>query len=275
MSTQLTLPHEIAQYIGQLNVVEYPPQGAAFQVAILSSVRGRFVLKIAHTPVMIKALIREAHILTALREYVPFVAQPLINSQMGDGHAFLFTYVEGEPLHVVLQHANPEERHQLLAQYARALQTLHTWTPHLPYPVNWLTEKLDWLTINIVACPLDVCVTNTNSRFDGINARHLLADLQAQRPKIKNDIVFGHYDYCLPNVLVQDLQVKGIIDWSGGGYIDRRFDLATALFSMRLNKMLPDSSYQPTFLQAYGYQDAPDTLYFFEALHALISAFWH
>jgi hypothetical protein len=44
---------------------------------------------------------------------------------------------------------------------------------------------------------------------------------------------------------------------------------------MRLTGVLQESSYQSTFLQAYGYQETPDSLYFFEALHALTYAFWY
>lgn len=274
MFAQFALPDEITQHIGHLDAIEYPLQGTAFQVVILTSAHGRFVLKIAHTPARIKALIREAYILTTLREQSPFVAQPLVEGQVDDSRAFLFTYIEGESLHTVLQDASPQDRHRLLAHYAQALQTVHSWTPDLSYPADWLTEKLAWLSTNILAHPTDVCITNTNSRFDGIKAHRLLADLQARRPTIENDIVFGHYDYCLPNVLVRDLQVTGVIDWSGGGYIDRRFDLATALFSIRLNEPLQDLSYQSTFLEAYGYSEPPETLYFFEVLHALTCAFW-
>jgi hypothetical protein len=60
MSSQFPLPREIAQYVGSLDAIEYPPQGMAFQVAVLTSARGRFVLKVAHSPAMIKALINEA-----------------------------------------------------------------------------------------------------------------------------------------------------------------------------------------------------------------------
>lgn len=62
----------------------------AFKVYILSSARGRFVLKVADTPPMAKALANEAHILTGLRDHVPFVAQPI-----GDA-------VESESQHIVL-----------------------------------------------------------------------------------------------------------------------------------------------------------------------------
>jgi len=178
MFAQFALPDEIAQYIGHLDAIEYPLQGTAFQVAILTSDRGRFVLKIAHTPTRIKALIREAYILTTLHEHIPFVAQSLAEGQIDDSRAFLFTYVGGESLHTVLQHASPRDRHRLLAQYAQALQKVHSWTPDLLYPADWLTEKLTWLSTNLLPHPMDVCVTNTNSRFDGCNAHRLLAGLQ-------------------------------------------------------------------------------------------------
>ena len=194
MSSQFSLPREIAQYVGSLDAIEYPPQGMAFQVVVLTSARGRFVLKVAHSPAMIKALTREAHILTALQEQVPFVAQPIADTQMNGGHAFLFTYLDGEPLHIAIQHASTQERHQLIVQFARALQRVHSWTPDLPYPADWLTEKLTWLSANILARSPETPVTNTNSRFDGTNARQLLKELQVQRSRIKNDIVFGHYD---------------------------------------------------------------------------------
>lgn len=226
---------------------------------------------------MIKALTDEAHILTALREHVPFVAQPIddaAGSESPQTHVFLFTCVEGEPLHGVLKHTDVNGRHHLIAQFAQALGHVHSWEPDLPRPTNWLTDTLNWVSAKVLALPAQTLVANTNSRFDGINARQLLTDIHAWRSSISSDIVFGHYDYCLPNVLVNNNQVTGIIDWSGGGYIDRRFDLATALFTIRLADTLQDSSYLNTFLQAYGYTEAINTLHFFEALHALTCAFW-
>src|SRR5580700_6333481 len=67
------LPDKLAHYVGPLHSVEYPPQGMAFQVSILSSARGRFVLKVARTPALVKELANEARVLTALQKYVPFV----------------------------------------------------------------------------------------------------------------------------------------------------------------------------------------------------------
>lgn len=269
----LALPKELAVKIGQIDAVSYPPQGTAFQVVILSSTQGRFILKVAQTPVLIQALVNECRMLRVLERYVPFVAQPLGNAPGDHGHAFLFTYLEGEPLHVVLSHYPAHQRHHLITGYAQALRRIHSWEPALPHPADWLTSTLRWLGQALEKHPLDVRVTGTNSRFDGVDARVLFAHLQAERPALANDLVFCHGDYCLPNVLIQQGAVSGVIDWSLGGYADRRFDLATALFSMRLLQL--DAGDLSTFLQTYGYTEPIETLEVFESLHALTCAFWN
>ena len=40
-------------------------------------------------------------------------------------------------------------------------------------------------------------------------------------------------DWCLPNVLANNGRLTGAIDWSNGGYADRRYDIATGLWSLR------------------------------------------
>jgi aminoglycoside phosphotransferase len=274
MVPAFTLSEPLAHYTGPLLSVETPPQGMAFQVFILTAERGSFVLKVARTPAMVRALTQEARILTALHDQVPFVAQLLGEAETEAGYAFLFTYLEGEPLHLALQQANPQERTQLVTRYAQALRCIHGWTPVLPRPADWLSETLAWISARLRRYPPEVLITNTHSRFDGANARHLLAHLQTQRPHLENDLVFGHYDYCLPNVLVRQQQVSGVIDWSGAGYIDRRFDLATALFSMCLVEPVQDQHYHSLFLRVYGYTEPVETLSFFEGLRALTDAFW-
>jgi aminoglycoside phosphotransferase len=274
MPPAFTLPEPLARFTGPLLAVETPPQGMTFQVFILTAARGRFVLKVARTPAMVKALAREARILTALHDQAPFVAQPLGEAQTEDGQALLFTYLEGEPLHLALQQANPQNRAHLITQYAQALRRVHDWTPALPRPADWISETLAWINTQLHSYSPEILITSTRSRFDGTNARHLLAQLQSQRSHLKNELAFGHYDYCLPNVLVHQQQVAGVIDWSGAGYIDRRFDLATALFSMRLVEPVQDPAYRSLFLRAYGYTEPAESLYFFEGLRALTDAFW-
>lgn len=265
----LLLPDELAAIAGPLLAVEKPQQGMAFQVYILTTASGCYVLKIGNSPAHIQELIDECRILAALHIEQPFVAQPLGNAKFETGHAFLFTYLAGDPLLIALEHTDVAGRHRLIAIFADALRRIHSWTPALPRPSDWLTETLNRVGKNIMSMAQEMLVSHTNSRFDGLNAHRLYLELLSWRADVSNELVFGHGDYCLPNVLVRDEHLSGIIDWSRGGYADKRFDLATALFSLRIPENLRDPAYLDTFLQTYGYSGSVESLYYFEALHAL------
>ncbi len=264
-----SLPDELAAITGPLLTVERPQQGMAFQVYILTTASGRYILKIGNSPAHIQELMDECRILTALQNEQPFVAQPLGNTKIEKGHAFLFTYLEGEPLLIALERTDATGWHRLIALFAETLRRIHDWTPALPHPSDWLTETLSRVGTRIMAMASNTLVLHTNSRFDGLNAHKLYLELLAWRADASNELVFGHGDYCLPNVLVRGECLSGIIDWSRGGYADKRFDLATALFTLRIPEILRNTSYLDTFLQAYGYTESVESLYYFEALHAL------
>ncbi len=263
------LLNKLTAIVGPLLAVEQPRQGMAFQVYILSTASGRYILKIGNTPARIQELMEECRILTALKNEQPFVAQPLGNTKIESGHAFLFTYLKGDTLYSTLERADAVGRHRLIATFANALRRVHSWTPDLPHPPDWLTDTLNRVGAYIMALAPNACVSHTNSRFDGLNARKLYHELLTLRANVSNEIAFGHGDYCLPNVLVHGEQLSGIIDWSRGGYADKRFDLATALFTIRIPDTLRNPAYLNTFLQTYGYTGPVESLYFFEALHAL------
>lgn len=57
--------------------------------------------------------------------------------------------------------------------------------------------------------------------------------LDRKRPK--EDFVFSHGDFCLPNVFVKGSDVTGFLDWGSGGIADRWQDIALCLRSLRLN----------------------------------------
>jgi aminoglycoside phosphotransferase (APT) family kinase protein len=56
----------------------------------------------------------------------------------------------------------------------------------------------------------------------------LLARLEASRPPLRPEVVI-HGDLALDNVLVDERARMAIIDWSGGGLGDARYDVALAL----------------------------------------------
>ena len=61
----------------------------------------------------------------------------------------------------------------------------------------------------------------------------------------------------------------GVIDWSAGGYADRRYDLATARWTLRYNRLEP-RAYFPLFLSAYGGSASAEDLICGEALYGLL-----
>lgn len=57
--------------------------------------------------------------------------------------------------------------------------------------------------------------------------------LDRNRPK--DDLVFSHGDFCLPNVFVSGSDVTGFLDWGNGGAADRWQDIALCVRSLRHN----------------------------------------
>lgn len=260
------IPAGVVAVIGPILATEEPFQGEIFQVRIVTTPRGRFVLKTGDTPTKVAELTDEAQVLAALGAYAPLVAQPI--GRVGD--IFIFTYLAGENLVLALPKVDEAERHRLVGAFGRALRLLHGWSPTLPRPADWIGATLAHIETIVAARPPGAEVGRTNTRFDHAIARDLLAEVRAQVPAMQGPLVFGHGDYCLPNVLAHAGQLSGIIDWSRGGYADPRFDLATGLFTLRYNHG-GAPTYLATFLRAYGYADSLESLAPFEALHALTS----
>jgi kanamycin kinase/aminoglycoside 3'-phosphotransferase-2 len=265
------LSSALAATLGSVLAVEIPPHGRAFEVVIVTTDRGRFVIKRGVTPEAQAELVQESRVLQVLQGEQPFVAAPVGFDPGSESNQFAFTLIEGETLVEALQEADEAEKHVLIARCGAALRHIHGWTPLLPRPGDWLHRIVAREQERIGAQPAGTLMSGTHTRFDGHDAHALASALQAWQADIATDLVFGHGDYCLPNVLVRHGEVAGIIDWSRGGYIDRRFDLATGLFTLRYN--LGNPTYLTTFLRAYGYAESIETLHMFEMLHAL-TCFW-
>ncbi len=78
-------------------------------------------------------------------------------------------------------------------------------------------------------------------------------ELQAAKLYQPVDDTIIHGDYCLPNVIMQNLALSGFIDNGDGGIGDRHHDLAWGLWSLQFN--LETDRYNDHFLNGYGRDD--------------------
>lgn len=102
----------------------------------------------------------------------------------------------------------------------------------------------------------------------GRAATDLLAELVASIPD-REDLVFTHGDFCLPNVILHrsadgGTRVSGLVDCGRAGVADRYQDIALAIRSISFN--LGERWVEP-FLSAYGLSDVnADKIAFFTLL---------
>jgi aminoglycoside phosphotransferase len=255
-------------YTGRVHRTRVPSQGCNFAVTVIEAERGTFIRKTGDADWKIRALAEEARVLGLLAPYQPqvpgFVAR--------EGDHFLFTYLPGKDLaDCVAEDTDPTLRTRFSYEHGRFLRVIHSWSPNLPRPADWLAESLGRCRTNVKTGAVDWPADEFNTHA-GTSPTDLLAYLEAHRADFTTELVFGHGDWCLPNALTQGETVTGAVDWSNGGYADYRYDLATGLWTLRRN-LSPDPQlprYLSAFLEGYGYPDSAESLAFFEAIYALL-----
>ena len=82
---------------------------------------------------------------------------------------------------------------------------------------------------------------------------HIPADFRQQYPDFLTGQVLLHGDYCLPNGMLHDWEVSGLIDVDSGGIGDRHIDLYWGCWSILYN--LKEERWCSRFLDAYGRED--------------------
>ena len=140
-------------------------------------------------------------------------------------------------------------------------------------------------SISIDSCPLDRRMGASFSRTEGLiemgaldnqipagKTRSFLKDelssIKANLPA-EEDLVFTQGDYCLPNILIRDGSLSGIIDWGYAGVGDRHIDFVSADYTIRKNM---GSEWVPVFFGAYGIRDLDrDKLMGYQKVHDFIT----
>lgn len=153
---------------------------------------------------------------------------------------------------------------------------------NLPEMLTSVGEMLKTIhSIPIANCPfhqtLDVKIHEAKKRVDlglvdeddfdeeriGRKADELFDELLSKRPS-KEHLVFTHGDFCLPNVIVEEGIVSGVIDWGRAGIADNYQDLSLAIRSITSNY---GKEFVPFFLKGYGVTELDtDRIYYYQLL---------
>ena len=172
--------------------------------------------------------------------------------------AKMMRWLEGKlPVPQVLAYEEIEEKAYLLMTRIGGKMSCDTY--YLEHPLKLLEAlacglKMLW-QVDVTGCPctrdLDavlkearVQVENGIVDVDNVepetfgeggfeSPKHLLEYLESHRPTFEP--VFSHGDYCLPNVFLEDGQVKGFIDLGRAGIGDKWNDIALCYRSLKHN----------------------------------------
>lgn len=264
--TEPAIPEALRSHIGRGAVFELAFQGMASETWLVSTPGGNFVLKRGRGTRLSAELAAERRILHALERYQPFVPTPVAFVVDGEGGLLLTSRLPGKNLVEALQGADEARKRALVSLMAHALGRIHDWSPRLPKPIDWFDRALAGAERRQAQGKATARLSLTR-QFPDANGQDLIAWLRRIQPTIRQDLVFCHGDACMPNFLVANGTATGAVDWAQGRYADRRFDLATACWSIGYN--LGDENYQRMFLEEYGYTQKLSTLKPFEALYAL------
>lgn len=99
----------------------------------------------------------------------------------------------------------------------------------------------------------------------GATAQELYEQLLERRPQ-HEDLVFCHGDYCIPNVLLEQIGMRfqaGFVDVGRAGVADRWQDLALMTRSLESDDLNPQlNGLSERFLERYGIEPDPEGIAF-------------
>jgi len=167
----------------------------------------------------------------------------------------ILKWLEGKlPVPKVLLFTSDTEYEYLLMTEVKGIYSCDsTFGSDLPKLVRLLAKGLRMIhSIDIKNCPFDqrLSIKLKEAEYRTVNGlvdeddfddiRHgrkavdLFQELLVAKPA-NEDLVFTHGDYCLPNIIINNGDISGFIDWGRGGIADRYQDLALAARSLAYN----------------------------------------
>jgi aminoglycoside phosphotransferase len=212
-------------------------------------------------------LAREKEVLEWLEGKLP-VPKVLEFEERDGKHIMLLSGIAGLPASdYIAAHRNDRAViDNLVERSAHALRQIHDLSiENCPFAQD-IDTKLATALQNIRVGYVD------ESDFDeenlGRTANEIYTELVEKKP-LKEDLVFTHGDFCLPNYMILDGEVSGFIDFERGGVADRYQDIALFLRSFAFNAEIP-IDVNAVFCRAYGIDSLDEEkMYYYRLLDEL------
>jgi aminoglycoside phosphotransferase len=161
----------------------------------------------------------------------------------GDSEFLLMTEVAGA---TCCELVGTMPSHEITACLAEGLREIHgTAIDDCPFDQR-IEMKLEGARANLEHSLVDE--DDFDEPWQGCGGQDVYQFLVDHRPE-EDHLVFGHGDYCLPNVLVEGNEASGFVDLGGAGICDVYNDLAIASRSIVYNL---GQGFDELFFELYG-----------------------
>ena len=196
-----SLPDELAELTEGYALSRFPYYETAAKIYRLSSEDSGLYLKIIEGQQTL-SLERESRILRWINGRTP--TPRLLYYGVQDGNEYqLTTEVTGTPTYQV----EPAEREHAVKALGEALKLIHSMNPS--------------------GCPIDNRIGNRLKQLQENDV-----DTSQFKDQPDESLVFTHGDYSLPNIIIEDRELSGVIDWDYAGLADP-YPTQTAAFAPR------------------------------------------
>jgi aminoglycoside phosphotransferase len=149
---------------------------------------------------------------------------------------------------------------RIIEQLTNGLKKIHS----LPLENCPFDESLDY-KIGLAAKLVENNLVDEDD-FDEINLGKTAADLfreLIENKPAREDSVFTHGDYCLPNIILENGRVSGFVDWGNAGIADRFQDIALLTRSVIYNF---GAQYEENVYKIYGIEPDREKIRFYRLL---------
>lgn len=157
-----------------------------------------------------------------------------------------------------------ENKRETIRELSSGLQMIHSVpTDECPFSAR-LDEKVEAVRKRLKSGLID------ESDFDeirqGRTAENLFQELletMLETAPDKEDLVFTHGDFCLPNIILENKKLSGFIDWGNAGAADKYQDIALIARSIESNF---GAEWTKTFFEFYEIEPDWEKIKFYQLL---------